>query len=43
MTQISDGKPICYEGLHEFWNIAGRPQVVLNFTFKFYLYLPKET
>ena len=37
-----DGEPIYYHGPHELWNIAGGPQKLSNFIFKFYLYLPEK-
>ena len=38
-----DGEPIYYHGPHVLWNIAGRPQKLICFILKFYLYLPKES
>jgi len=37
-----DGEPIYYHGPHKMWKIASGPQILFNFTFKFYLHLPKE-
>jgi len=33
------GEPIYYHGPHKLWIIASGPQITINFTLQFYLYL----
>jgi len=36
------GEPTDCHGLHKMLKIASGPQILFSYTFKFYLYLPKE-